>query len=159
VQVANAIVQKDGIPIYAVGINLPREKGVSPVGLLHDIAAGNEKHTKDVKDWSVLGDVTDEIAKMVCDPKTYIPSPSSPPSPPATTTPAPVRAKKQCSKPVDIVFVMDVSSSIQDLCKQRTAMACWPHCTGYLTCWYVDLCRAVVEMCYFCLCTDYPVST
>lgn len=40
-----------------------------------------------------------------------------------------------CGKPVDLMFVVDGSASISNLCKQGTADACWPFCDGHTTCW------------------------
>ena len=147
-RVAKEIVEDDGVPIYAVGINLKSERrtvanpdGVRPLGLLHDLAGGSKTLVKDVGNWGELDNVKDALLVEICDPNIH-PSVTTTATTPATTattttttTTAPGSATKKCAKPVDIVFVMDVSSSIQDLCLQNPNMKCWPNCTGYQSCW------------------------
>lgn len=102
----------------------------SPIGLLHDLAGGNEALVKDVQDWDVLKDVREEIMAMICDPTIHgVTTTLNPGTPAPTTTTTTSTSKKVCKKPVDIVFIMDVSSSIQDQCMQTAhpMMECWPY--------------------------------
>lgn len=131
--VAKRIVES-GTPIYAIGVNLPRPDGSNPVGLLHDLAGGSTDLVKDVEQWEdlELPEIIQEITSKVCAPTTHKLTTLTPLT---TTTATTTSVGKVCRKPVDLVFVVDVSSSIQDQCQQAPGMSCWPSCPGYQTCW------------------------
>ena len=135
------------MPIYAVGINMPTMMKIKssttgkyiskplppdkmPKALLRDLAGGQDTFT-DIRDWDKLDDFVADMLAKLCTIKAPAPAPSPAPSP---SPPPPVPGKK-CAKPIDLVFVVDQSGSIEQQCEQDTRQACWPKCPKHKTCW------------------------
>lgn len=136
------------VDIMAVGIGHVEEI------FLADIAGGNPSMIRPPPgatvplDFDKLGQEVGAIAAKFCTTTTAAATTNTA----AVSTPVAIGSTVPTAVPspapmcgVDLVFVVDVSSSINDMCKQKCGgnmactendgVVCWPNCPGHTTCW------------------------